>query len=88
MKTFNEKIIDALAEGAREHIGRLIAPLQRRIEELEAGAFSYEGVFEEGRRYRRNQFVTWQGSLWHCAGETGARPGTSSLWRLCVKGSR
>lgn len=51
---------------------------------------SYHGVWKEGTHYRRGNWVTYSGSLWHC-NDTGTtdRPGDGSEgWTLAVKKGR
>lgn len=51
---------------------------------------SYQGVWKEGTHYRRGNWVTYSGSLWHC-NDTGTtdRPGDGSEgWTLAVKKGR
>ena len=78
-------------------IGRFVAdriavrckPMEQRIAALEAkqGNFKYCGVWSEQQpEYQVGNFVTHQGSLWHCnCAGTMARPGTSRTWTLAVK---
>lgn len=64
--------------------------LHRRIEELDVRlnsmpAVEYAGTWSAGKTYRRGQFVTRQGSLWHAQSDTTDMPGSSENWRLAVK---
>jgi hypothetical protein len=65
-----------------------VQPLRQRIDELENAQreFCYCGVWATGS-YKRGNFVTHDGSLWHCdADNTDTKPGTdASAWTLCVK---
>jgi hypothetical protein len=47
----------------------------------------YAGVWADGKHYRRGQFCTFKGTLWHCDGdaEPGERPGKGPPWRLMLK---
>ena len=72
-------------------IGRFVKaqvrPLQQRIEELETRMveFQYCGVWHEGT-YKRGNFVTHDGSVWHCNVDTCTKPGTDPVaWTLAVK---
>jgi hypothetical protein len=74
-----------LAAEVRGVIERALRPLERRIAQLEArGEIKYVGAWED-REYLRGNFVTANGSLWHCEQPTRSRPGTDATWRLAVK---
>jgi len=46
----------------------------------------YRGVYVDGRIYERGDFVTVNGSLYHCDSDTTARPGEGAKeWTLAVK---
>src|SRR5262245_2958997 len=89
--------LTALAKGLvpflREFVAEALSPLVKRIVELEARAIKLEqapamkycGVWEPERTYFIGDFVTQDGSLWHCARAcTGVRP-PASTWTLAVK---
>jgi hypothetical protein len=64
-----------------------VKPLRKRIEELEniQREFKYCGVWNDGT-YRNGNFVTHDGSVWHCNCDTSVKPGTDSVvWTLAVK---
>jgi hypothetical protein len=65
-----------------------VQPLRQRIDELEnmQREFCYRGVWAVGS-YKRGNFVTHDGSLWHCdADNTDTKPGTDpGAWTLCCK---
>jgi integrin beta 3 len=49
----------------------------------------YRGVWSNENEYRRGNWVTWGGSLWHCdEGGTVEKPGSSDDWTLAVKKGR
>ncbi len=85
-----EQIAGGLAPVIKEAIAEAVAPLERRIKELEARpAMKYCGVFDATKVYHVGDFVTDGGSLWHCADTNiGARPGSSEAWQLAVKRGR
>ena len=57
-----------------------IADLETRMSE-----FQYCGVWHVGA-YKRGNFVTHDGSVWHCNVDTCEKPGTdASAWTLAVK---
>jgi hypothetical protein len=78
--------IDDLADTIDEAIARYVEPLEARIKELEARpTMKYMGVWEQGHQYNPGEFVTDQGSVWHCNFQTGSRPGSGPQWILAVK---
>jgi hypothetical protein len=64
-----------------------LAALESRVDELAsaAGELKYVGIWRDGHEYQRGNFVTIDGSLWHCEQPTRSRPGRDSTWRLAVK---
>ncbi|QZP08193.1 phage portal protein [Caenibius sp. WL] len=72
---------------------RLVGDLQSKAAQSEETeleqAFLYQGVYEQGRKYERGQFVTRGGSMWHCKRQTTETPGESpDHWQLAVKKGR
>lgn len=57
------------------------------LEERAAGTFAdvYQGTHQYGRKYRRGDVATFQGSLWLCREDSKDRPGTCEQWVLIVK---
>ena len=55
---------------------------------LDSAPFSYQGTYEAGREYDKGQFVTHNGSLWHCNAKTTTRPAGGPEWTLAVKSGR
>ncbi len=55
----------------------------------EQPSLKYSGVWESGRNYKRNELVTFEGSLWIAKSATGSCPGAvhdqGRTWQLCVK---
>lgn len=61
---------------------RVVKPLEDRIKQLEIkiayleaaldarGGLKYLGTYKEGRVYDEGQFVTFDGSIWHCNART------------------
>jgi hypothetical protein len=80
----------ALAQGlvpwVREVLADATAPLIARLDELEATATRYEGVWDEQRVFHPNMMVTYGGNLWICEEvNSNVRPGQSDVWRLMHK---
>lgn len=65
-----------------------LAPLYRRVEELEKEAIRYAGTFETGKAYGQGQAVTHANSLWICRRATCSRPGTDDSWKLASRGAK
>jgi len=72
---------------ASEVFAAIDAHITKRIEAHER-QFSYFGSFEIGKTYAKGNFVSHQGSIWHCEQQTTQRPGGGNVcWRLAVKGT-
>jgi hypothetical protein len=86
-----EEMALALGEFIAQKIREAVAPLQRRIAELETkqakiDGFRYIGTWADGARYEPGNFTTHDGSLWHCNRETTSRPGRDvGAWTLVCK---
>jgi len=81
-----------VAKFVGRYVGRAVAnrcaELEQRITALESGQrLAYCGVYEPHASYRRGQFVTRNGSLWHCNVDApkGAPGSDSREWTLAVK---
>jgi hypothetical protein len=77
-------------DGDLKLIGRFIAqqlaPLARRITELETLALKEGGVWTPTGTYKEGEVVTHDGALWVCKKlPHGAKPGPSAAWRLLFK---
>ena len=60
--------------------------LIERVKSLEARPeMSYRGVWHLNEDYRLGDFVTHNGSIFHCWTPTKDRPGESNAWQLAVK---
>lgn len=85
-----------LAPVLHEHTAAALAPLvkrlgelERRLAEAEKGGLRYRGVWAEKMRARVGDCTTYQGSLWICERGTTKRPGDGdSGWKLAVKRGR
>jgi hypothetical protein len=64
-----------------------IAALEARIIDMEKhiAAMTYKGVWRDGERYRKNNFVTHDGSVWICLRDIEGKPGQSLEWQLAVR---
>lgn len=96
-QTMLAALVRGIAKPITEQIEKSIAPLRSRIEVLESQlaaeqgntrGFDYKGVWTSGTTYRRNQGVTFAGSLWICLVDVisePTRPNESRDWQLAVK---
>ena len=82
-----DSLVAGIAPEVRKAMEDALAPLLRRIVELEERpTLRYLGVYEAARQYAKGNFVTHDGSLWHCRADvTRARPGSDSDWQLAAK---
>jgi hypothetical protein len=72
-------------------VGAQVKPLRERIEALETkiAGFEYCGVWRSGVTFKRGNFVTHDGSVWHCNCDTCVKPGTDPVaWSLAIKRER
>ena len=72
-----QELCRALAVFIQEQVDRAV---EQRLKD-----FAYKGVYENGSRYVRGNFVTKGGSVWACLQSTSQVPGESSDWQLAVK---
>src|SRR5689334_11618562 len=80
-----EKVSHELGKSIGQFVLEQIKPLKKRIAELEAAQanFGYRGVWNVGSEYRQGNFVTVDGSLFHCNMTTKNRPGKDPVsWTL------
>ena len=82
------KVLPLFGLFVQDRIKKENALLSARIADLESrmSEFQYCGVWHDGA-YKRGNFVTHDGSLWHCdVDNTDAKPGTNAgAWTLCCK---
>jgi hypothetical protein len=72
-------------------IAEAVAPLQRRIAELEARphALKYVGTWSpDAPVHEQGHAVTDKGSVWIAVTKTRGRPGECRDWQLAVKGAQ
>jgi hypothetical protein len=48
----------------------------------------FKGQWNENAHYRRGNFVSMGGQIYHCNADTTSRPGTDSAWTLAVRSGR
>ncbi len=87
--------IKRFTAGIHDYLGKAFAPVNARINALEARInlmeaqtkdFAYVGVWESGRTYKRHNSVTQNGGLWICRTEsTRQKPGDGPDWQLAVR---
>jgi hypothetical protein len=78
-----EAIGRCIGEMAREVEARFAAKLEEATQE-----FAYKGQWADGTRYKRGNFVSMGGQVYHCNADTKSRPGTDSSWSLACKSGR
>lgn len=77
---------DQLAESLGIAIAQYVAPLRKRIDELEARPTpTWAGPYQQGRAYAALSFVVHSGSLWISKCSTVLKPGGNDDWQLCTK---
>jgi hypothetical protein len=94
---FEEVLAREIADLIRVHVATATKPLRDKIEALElrtieaekqAAEFRYRGVWQPSELYRRNNFITHDGSVWVCLRDTEGKPGTVLDWQLAVRRGR
>lgn len=71
-----------------------IAELEERCAQIEAMhrsrtlADSYKGSYSPNTTYARGDWVNHRGAVWLCMSTTSEPPGSTSDWRLILKGAR
>ena len=95
MAELEDALAKELCDIVREAVAAAIKPLRDKIATLEAriveaetqaAQFKYVGVWRAGDRYRKNNFITFDGSLWVCQrDDSEGRPGQSLDWQLAVR---
>ena len=67
----------------REAEARFAAKLEDAVKE-----FAFKGQWTEGAQYRRGNFVSLGGQVYHANADTQSRPGTDGSWTLACKSGR
>jgi hypothetical protein len=92
-----EALADSLAKSTKEYVAKEIGPLRATILELDSELAQqkshppeYLGVFQRAANYKKNQIVTWGGSMFWCLRDgTQSEPDTDpQSWQLCVQRGR
>jgi hypothetical protein len=82
----HEQLEKILGHEIAEIIKAELAPLEKRIERLEA---RHEvracGVWLQDREYKSGNLAVYNGGLWCAQERTKSRPGSDSSWQLYVK---
>ena len=81
------KVLPLFGLFVQDRIKKENALLLARIADLETrmSEFQYCGVWHDGA-YKRGNFVTYDGSVWHCNVDTCTKPGVDPIvWTLAVK---
>jgi len=89
--TTNTVLLEAAMEAVAPHLAGLmqrVAALEKQLAEVETQQkeWTYTGAWRDDRIYKRGNFCTVGGSMWHCERDhIGCRPGDGDAWRLSVK---
>lgn len=81
---------DSLFKAIGKVIGENRRELEQRIIKLEEAMkeFTFKGTWTEGAQYKRGNFVSMGGSIYHCEHDTASRPGSDNNWTIAVKSGR
>jgi hypothetical protein len=73
-----------------DQIQKEIAGLKARIEELETKGINFCGSYQRANRYRRGEWVGYDGSAWVALSDVQPleQPGASDKWQLIVRAGR
>jgi hypothetical protein len=80
-----------LADAIGRALGIFVKELEAQINALrsEIKQFAFKGVFQEGQQYKRGNFCSQGGAIYHCEVDTSTRPGTDDkVWCLAVPRAR
>jgi hypothetical protein len=73
----------AIGEMAREAEAQFAAKLEGATKE-----FAYKGQWVDGTQYKRGNFVSMGGQVYHANVDTRSRPSTDGTWTLACKSGR
>ena len=79
-----------MARTIKDYVRRAIAPLEKRIAELEKRGVDYKGTYQRAALYRRGDITTFDGSMYVAITdiEPNETPGNGGKWVLAVKRGR
>jgi hypothetical protein len=92
--------IERFIAGLHDYLERAFKPMAARLKAVEARiaeleqqqrkGMCYRGVWRAEAVYRKGEWVTRDGSMWHAQQDTtpGDRPGDTPSWQLVVKRGR
>lgn len=96
-KTFGEQITQSVRDFVTRSLqsrDARIAELEQRIAQIETVhrsrtlADSYKGSYSPNTAYARGDWVNHRSAVWLCMKSTQESPGSTSDWRLILKGAR
>lgn len=84
------EVLKGLAPAIKDYVRNEIAPIQKRLTEIETKGVEYRGVYQRAISYQRGALVTHGGSMFCAIKDVtqGVVPGQSNDWQLCVKAGR
>jgi hypothetical protein len=88
MIAINEDLAEALGAWVAQKIADAVNPLLARLAEVEkrTKAFRHIGIWRDGMQCEAGNFITHDGSVWHCNFDTASRPGKDvGAWTLVCK---
>jgi len=77
--------VESVAPVILNFINARLAPIERRVNELDRDVMKYMGVWLKEKTYTRGAVTTHAGALWFAMETTDSRPGTNGDWKLTVK---
>jgi hypothetical protein len=96
-----KKIGEQITHAVRDFVTRSlesrdarIADLEKRVAEIGSSqqnrtlADSYKGSYSPNTAYARGDWLNHRGAVWLCMKSTSEPPGSTSDWRLILKGAR
>jgi hypothetical protein len=78
---------EVLAEAIGTSIGEIAKEIEAHLRDA-LREFTYKGSWSEGVTYRKGNFVSMGGQLYHANHDGTSRPGTNGDWSLAVKSGR
>lgn len=93
MATKAEQLGDEVVKAVRSFVKLSLAKRDQRLDALEAKqsqnlADMYRGAWGPNNRYKRGDLANHRSGLWLCMQDTSEPPGSTSDWRLILKGAR